>query len=151
MEVFLNQIGINEDYLTYFEESNVEEVKVSKETNRFHFFIKVNQPLPYPVYQDLFTSLKEAFHHEIKLTLISSKNTYQEINPYIKEIIKEYANVSMRYNVFLDREAKINEEKVEYPVYNKIEELNLKNIERELINKLKEYGFANIDFNIILE
>ena len=151
MEVFLNQIGINEDYLTYFEESNVEEVKVSKETNRFHFFIKVNQPLPYPVYQDLFTSLKEAFHHEIKLTLISSKNTYQEISPYIKEIIKEYANVSMRYNVFLDREAKINEEKVEYPVYNKIEELNLKNIERELINKLKEYGFANLDFNIILE
>ena len=151
MEVFLNQIGINEDYLTYFEESNVEEVKVSKETNRFHFFIKVKQPLPYPVYQDLFTSLKEAFHHEIKLTLISSQNTYQEINPYIKEIIKEYANVSMRYNVFLDREAKINEEKVEYPVYNKIEELNLKNIERELINKLKEYGFANLDFNIILE
>ena len=47
MEVFLNQIGINEDYLTYFEESNVEEVKVNKETNRFHFFIKVNQPLPY--------------------------------------------------------------------------------------------------------
>ena len=151
MEVFLNQIGINEDYLTYFEESNVEKVKVSKETSRFHFFIKIKQPLPYTVYQDLFTSLKEAFHHEIKLTLVSTQNTYEEINPYIKEIIKEYATISMRYNVFLDREAKINEEKIGYPVYNKIEELNLKNIERELINKLKEYGFANFDFNIILE
>ena len=151
MEVFLNQIGINEDYLTYFEESNVEKVKVSKETSRFHFFIKIKQPLPYTVYQDLFTSLKEAFHHEIKLTLISTQNTYDEINPYIKEIIKEYANVSMRYNVFLDRVAKVNEEKIEYPVYNKIEELNLKNIERELLKQLKEYGFNNIDFNIILE
>ena len=36
---FLNQIGLNEDYISYFEDSYVEEIIVEKTTKRFHFII----------------------------------------------------------------------------------------------------------------
>ena len=38
---FLETIGINEDYVKYFEESFVEQVKVDKNSSRFHFIIKI--------------------------------------------------------------------------------------------------------------
>ena len=53
MEVFLNNIGINEDYLTYFENSYIEKVLINKSTNRFSFIFNLDQIIPIEVYDDL--------------------------------------------------------------------------------------------------
>ena len=41
----LNQIGINEDYIEYFDNSYIEKIVVSKTTNRFHFIFNLNNIL----------------------------------------------------------------------------------------------------------
>ena len=151
MEVFLNQIGINEDYLTYFENSEVEKVIINKNTNRFHFLFKIGKILPFSVYEDLFSSLKEAFHHEITLSLNYSGDSYELIGEYLDKIIEEYSKEGIRYSVFQGRKIMIEKNIIEFPVYNKIEELNIEPIQKEIVKKLKNFGFVNLIFNIKLE
>ena len=150
LQDFLNTIGIDEDYMEYFKESTIEKVVINKNTNRFHFIFNVDKTLPIKVYNNLFSSLQEAFHHDITL-----KINYQEINntveEYINEIINEYAKKEIRYSVFKNRKIYLNEDRIDFPVHNKIEELNMNNIQNEINVKLKKYGFNNIEFNIVLE
>ena len=148
---FLNQIGINEDYISYFEDSYVEEIIVEKTTKRFHFIIHINNILPINVYDDLLNCLKETFNNETLLTLNYDGNDYSSVSEYLNRLIEEYAKNSMRYNVFINRSIKINETTIDYPIYNKIEELNFKNISHELEIKLKKYGFSKIIINLVLE
>ena len=76
MENLLNQIGINEDYIDYFKESYVDKVVIEKSTNRFHFIFHIEHILPIEVYDDLLSCLKEAFHHDITLSLNYEGNDY---------------------------------------------------------------------------
>ena len=150
-EKFLNQIGINEDYMNYFNESYIKEIIIEKKTNRFHFIININNILPIEVYDDLLNSLKENFHREINLSLIYEGKDYILVKDYLNRIISEYASSSLRYNVFINRNIIINDTNIEYLIYNKIEEININNIKHELELKLKKYGFTNISLNIKLE
>ena len=92
MEVFLNQIGINEDYITYFENSEVEKVVINKTTNRFHFFIKIEKIIPLNVYEDLLSSLKESFHHEVNLSLNYLDNNYELVKDGINGFLVKNKN-----------------------------------------------------------
>ena len=148
---FLNQIGINEDYISYFKDSYVEEIIVEKTTKRFHFIININNILPINVYDDLLNCLKETFNNETILTLNYDGYNYSNISDYLNRLIEEYAKNSMRYNVFINRNIKVNETTIDYPIYNKIEELNFKNISHELELKLKKIGFSKIIINLVLE
>ena len=151
IEEFLNTIGINEDYMEYFKNCYVEKVIINKETNRFHFIFHIDKILPINVYDDLLNSLRDAFHYDITIELIYEDNNYTNIEEYIDRLIKEYSKEELRYGVFKERKITVEENKVNFPVYNKIEELNIKNIKKELETKLKKYGFINVEINIKLE
>ena len=144
----LNQIGINEDYMEYFNESYVEQIEVDKTTNRFHFIIHINNILPINVYDDLLNSLKEAFSHEITIKLNYDGDDYSNISDYLNRIMEDYSKEGVRYKVFLNRDIKINKTTIEYPIYNKIEELNINNIIKEIETKLKTYGFNNVNIEL---
>ena len=128
---FLNTIGINEDYLDYFKDSYVEKVSINKQTNRFHFILNINNILPINVYEDLLESLKESFHHEITLTINYNTNNYTNIEEYINKIINNYTKEELRYAVFKDRQIEINDQTILFPVYNKIEAININSIKKE--------------------
>ncbi len=151
LEKLLNQIGLNEDYMIFFEESYIEKVLIDKGSNRFHFMIKIGKILPFAVYEDLLTSLKKAFHSDIKLTLNYDGEDYQSIHEYLTEMMSHYAKEGLRYQVFQERKVTVEKNTVIFPVLNKIEELNLNNIKDEMVRKLKTYGFTNIDFQVKLE
>ena len=53
MEEFLNTIGLDEDNMVYFENSNIEKVSINKKNNRFNFIINIENSLPLKVYNDL--------------------------------------------------------------------------------------------------
>ena len=128
---FLNTIGINEDYLDYFKDSYVEKVSINKQTNRFHFILNINNILPINVYEDLLESLKESFHHEITLTINYNTNNYTNIEEYINKIINNYTKEELRYAVFKDRQIEINDQTILFPVYNKIEAININSIKKD--------------------
>ena len=141
---FLNTIGINETYMEYFQDSTIEKVIINKNTNRFHFIFNISKLLPIKVYNDLLSSLQEAFHHDITLE-IKYQILDDTISEYINEIINEYSNKEIRYGVFKNREIKLIDNRIEYPIYNKIEELNINSIKKEIESKLKKYSI-NIQF-----
>ena len=147
---FLNTIGIDEDYIDYFKESTIEKVIINKNTNRFQFIFNIDKVLPIKVYNNLNSLLQEAFHHDITLK-INYKEINNTIEEYLNEIINEYAQKEIRYVVFKERKITLNKNKIDYPTYNKVEQLNINNIKNEIENKLKDYGFNNIELNIILE
>ena len=151
MEEFLNNIGINEDYMPYFENSIVEKVVINKKSNRFHFVFAVDKTLPINVYDDLLNSLHNAFHHEVTMSLHYKEEYNTNIEEYLDRLIAEYANEELRYSVFKNRKIYINNNIIEIPAYNKIEEINLNNIKEELEEKLKKFGFNNIELNVNLK
>lgn len=147
----LEQIGINEDYLEYFKDSYVEKVITYRSTNRFHFVFNVKNMVPIVVYDDLFDSLKEAFHRDITMELNYDGDDYKYSLEYLNRIINKYADEGIRYSVFKNREVYLEDKVIAFPVYNKIEELNINNIKKEIENKLRDYGFKDIVLEIKLE
>ena len=146
----LNQIGINEDYLDYFINSYVEKVIINRSNKKFHFILKIDNLLPPNVYSDLLTSLEDSFTSGIKLTINYNNYDNDIISEYLNNIIKDYAQKEMRYNVFIDREISIENNIITYTAYNQIEELNLKNIEKDIVKKLEEYNIKGFKININL-
>ena len=148
---FIETIGINEDYVQYFEGSIVKKVLVDKKSNHFHFIIKISNILDFDVYKDLLDCLKEAFTYDIKLTLEYDGDDYSKVSDYLNKIFEEYSVDSIRYSVFKDRKVETNNKEVNFFIHNKVEELNIKQKEKDITDKLKVYGFNNIKLNIILE
>ena len=148
LERLLNQIGINEDYMDYFKDSLIEKVIIDKESNSFCFKIRVKDIIPYVVYKDLLSSLKEEFNVLVSLEILYDGDDYSKVGEYINKEINDYCKDSIRYNVFKDREVGVLGKRVNFIVNNKIEEINIEGISNELVNKLKKYGFNDIDFYI---
>ena len=150
LEKLLNQIGINEDYITYFNGAKVEKIIIDKNTNNLNMYLRVSNILPCKVYNNFFDCLKENFNKNIILNIIYDKDDYNLVSEYIDECIDEYAKDSIRYSVFKERKIDIEKNRIKFPVYNKIEEINLKNIIRDIEKKLKVVGFKNIEIEIEL-
>ena len=133
---FLETIGINEDYMEYFEGSKVLKVLIDNSSNRFHFIIKIANILELEVYDDLLLSLKDAFSHDIKLTLEYDGEDYSKVGGNINRIIDTYSKNSVRFLVFKNREVEVLGKVVNFLVYNKIEEMNISNKLKEIIDNL---------------
>ncbi len=151
LERLLNSIGINEDYLDYFKDGFVEKVVVDRDTNAFCFCVRVNEIVPYVVYEDFLSCLKSEFNILISLEILYDGSDYSRVREYVNKIISDYCNDSIRYGVFRDRELNISGKRVEFFVYNKIESINMNNISNNVVDRLRKYGFNDIDFSIVLD
>ena len=149
-EEFLNTIGIDEDNMIYFENSSIEKVSINKSTNRFHFFFKIEDVLPLKVYNDLKSSIQNSFNHKITITITYTNNNYEKIEEYINKILDDYAQKEIRYGIFKNRKIEQKDNIISFPIYNKIEEINISNIKEEIEKKLKDYGF-NIKLELVLK
>ena len=150
LEKLLNQVGVNEDYLNYFKNCFIEKVIIDKESNAFCFKLRVKEIFPYIVYEDFLSCLKSEFNVLVRLDILYDGDDYSLVLEYVNKIISDFCNESIRYNVFRDRQLKIDGKKVEFIVYNKIEEINMNHIVMDVITRLKEYGFNDIDFVVEL-
>ena len=152
LEKLLNQVGINEDYMIFFDKCYIKNVVVDKDSNCFNFVICMNNIPPKNVYDDLLNCLKEEFNNKVILTFLYDGDDYSNIRDYFNSIIKDYAKDNSRYSLFVDRDIDVSGRDVVFNVFNKIEEININNIKNEIILKLKEYGFnVNIDVNLDLK
>ena len=151
LEKLLNQIGINEDYMEYFNGASVKEVVIDKNSNNFNFIINMNNIPRIDIYEDFLNCLKEEFSATVNLTFNYDGDNYNNISSYMDKIIKSYASNNMRYNVFVNRDIDIDGKNVIFYVFNKNEEFNINNIKDEIVNKLKIYGFKDISFIVKLD
>ena len=151
LKQLLDYIGINEDNMAYFINSYVEKVSVDRENNIFIFYIRVSDIPKKNVYDDVLSSLSSSFSAKIDLYFLYDGDNYQNITSYLYPIIDSYIMNSMRYSVFKDREVTTNKNKLIFPVYNKLEEMNISNKEKDILKTLKKYGFSNLEMEIKLE
>lgn len=151
LERLLNKIGVNEDYISYFKDSYVEKVVIDKKSNSFNFIINVDSIPPTYIYDDFLSCLKNEFNANVSLEFNYNGKDYSKASEYFFKIIEKYAEESIRYNVFKDREVEVNENNIVFKVFNKIEEMNINNISNNIEIKMKEYGFKDITLKIKLE
>lgn len=151
LKQLLDYIGINEDNMACFINSYVEKVSVDRENNIFIFYIRVSDIPKKNVYDDVLSSLSSSFSAKIDLYFLYDGDNYQNITSYLYPIIDSYIMNSMRYSVFKDREVTTNKNKLIFPVYNKLEEMNISNKEKDILKTLKKYGFSNLEMEIKLE
>lgn len=147
----LDKIGVNEDYLDYFNGSFIDKVVIDNDNNSFCFKLRVNSIFPYVVYEDFLSCLKSEFNVLVSLNILYDGDDYSLVGEYFNKIIKDYSNESIRYSVFKDRELIVCDKRVELVTVNRIEEININNISMDIVNRLKKYGFNEIDFVIVLD
>jgi len=151
MEQFLNQIGLNEDYMEKLKNSYVERVIVDSKTNCLEFIIHVEEILDFIVYEDLLSCIKDVFHHKVNVTIKYEGNNYSNIIEYVNKLLEEYAQAKSHYMAYLNRDIIIKDYNLEIPVYNKMEQTELESQKQELENALKKFGFSNIKIVIVLK
>ena len=150
LEKVLNQIGIDEDYMSYFSNCSIKNIVVDKKSNSFNFIISVDNILPKNVYDNVLACLKEEFNDRISVTISYEGEDYSNILEYIDYIIKCYAKDNVRYNVFVGRNINVGGRSIVFDVFNNVEEANLNDIKDDLVDRLRVYGF-NVDVEINLD
>ena len=88
LEKLLNQVGINEDYMIFFDKCYIKNVVVDKDSNCFNFVICMNNIPPKNVYDDLLNCLKEEFNNKVILTFLYDGDDYSNIRDYFNSIIQ---------------------------------------------------------------
>src|SRR5690625_1422176 len=89
LEVLLEQIKFPQDEIDhYFNNSLLDKVIVYKQEKRWHFFIYIEQRLPFDAFYRFKTALKQAFQHiaTVELTL----RTAESITRLTEEELKHY-------------------------------------------------------------
>ncbi|MBB5147838.1 PolC-type DNA polymerase III [Ureibacillus thermosphaericus] len=83
----LSQINLTDDiYMSFFEQGELTRLTVHKKKRIWNFSVKLQNILPYQIYQLFSSRLKEEFHHIAQTTL-----TIEAINPQItEELITDY-------------------------------------------------------------
>ncbi len=145
----LKEININEEYIKYFNNGIIDKVLIYDNNKNFNFILNLETNLPLDVYTETLTKLKLKFNKvdNIELTINTKNTDLSKLTDYLNFFIN---NLSSKYQIFKDREYKVEDKTIHIPVYNKIEETNLKLIELDLINSLKKYGY-NLGLSIDLE
>lgn len=151
LEKLLNQIGVNEDYVKYFNNAYVKNVVIDKESNSFNFIINVDKIPPVKVYDNVLDCLRSEFNASVSLEFNYDRDDYSIIGEYFNRIIEEFAKNGIRYKIFLDREITVEGKALIVRAFNKIEYVNFNNIKGEVINKLSGYGFREFDIEVRLE
>ena len=145
----IKEVGLKEEYYTYFKDSDVIKVIVYDDNEQYDFIISNKFILPLSVYNELLLCLKKCFNN-VRLYIDVKDIDYSLVTEYFSSILKDIALDMAKYNVFLDRNITLVDKTLRIDVYNKVECTNLITIKNDIINKIKCYGFKDIDIDINL-
>lgn len=145
----IKEVGLKEEYYTYFKDSDVIKVIVYDDNEQYDFIISNKFILPLSVYNELLLCLKKSFNN-VRLYIDVKDIDYSLVTEYFSSILKDIALDMAKYNVFLDRNITLVDKTLRIDAYNKVECTSLITIKNDIINKLKCYGFKDIDIDINL-
>lgn len=145
----IKEVGLKEEYYTYFKDSDVIKVIVYDDNEQYDFIISNKFILPLSVYNELLLCLKKCFNN-VRLYIDVKDIDYSLVTEYFSSILKDIALDMAKYNVFLDRNITLVDKTLRIDAYNKVECTSLITIKNDIINKLKCYGFKDIDIDINL-
>ena len=147
MKKLLEQIGMNSDYL---ENASIDKVVVYDKNNLWEFYINNDSILPASVYDELCSKLKSTFKKIDDIIInINAGDDSKYLDDYFDKILSILGNKSIKFNTFIGRKLRREEDNYIFDVYNKAEYTYM--IEKkEYINKwMNRYGFK-IDIEIEL-
>jgi len=106
MNILLNQLQLDSASIeTYFQNAILEKLEVFKKTKVWRFHIKLEKPLPHPVYQDLLQNIESTFKHiaTTDLILLCDSSDMEEdfFQPYWQQFITHQAATLPAYQEML--------------------------------------------------
>ena len=153
LNILLNQVGIREDYRSYFNNGNLDKISIMKKEGIVTFNITVKSNLPVEVYVELSNLLVIQF------------NTYNKINLNINVVNKDCDLLSEYYNHFIDEysidlpllkmfsniSCELNNSTLTLEVANTAEKMKLESIKEQLILDLNNVGYKDIVIHINID
>jgi len=151
LDKLLKEINIDNKFLEYFKDGDIDKVIVYSNTKLWEFVIRVNSVLPSSVYVELSNKLVSHFKdYDIDLVIVSNNINNDYISEYFKIILDSLIKSSSKYNIFIDREISVNDNNIDIYVYNKIEKAYLLQVQERINDRLKKYGY-NYKLNIVMD
>ena len=131
----IKEVGLKEEYYTYFKDSDVIKVIVYDDNEQYDFIISNKFILPLSVYNELLLCLKKCFNN-VRLYIDVKDIDYSLVTEYFSSILKDIALDMAKYNVFLDRNITLVDKTLRIDAYNTVECTSLITIKNDIINKL---------------
>lgn len=145
----LKQINIKEDNYVYYEEGILEKVKIIDTIKIWEVIIKLNKNLPLEVYLELENNIRHTFDkiEIIKVRINSLSFDYDELNKYYNYLIGILSKNNVRYNTFLNREIRIDDDVLSIEIYNNVEKEHIEQVKKFLIERFNLFGYKIVEFN----
>ena len=154
LKKLFNEIGVEEEILTYFDNASIDKVVIYDKNKLLDFIINTNNIIPIDVYNNVLYKLVTYFNgiESIKLIINPKEIDNSKISEYYIDIIKNISLDRSKYNIFIDREVNVLDNKIKVDTYNKVECTNMISIRQEIIDKMRCYGFnIELDINLVLD
>ncbi|MGN1358772.1 MAG: PolC-type DNA polymerase III [Bacilli bacterium] len=154
LKKLFNEIGIEEELFSYFNNAEVEKIVVYDQNKELDFIIDTDQVLPIEVYNNILYKLVSYFNsiESIKLIIRPKNIDNNLLESYYLNVLKNICLDRAKYNIFLDRKIDILENTINIKTYNKVECTNMFSLKQELIDKLNAFGFdVNINIDLVLD
>ena len=154
LKKLFNEIGIEEELFSYFNNAEVEKIVVYDQNKELDFIIDTDQVLPIEVYNNILYKLVSYFNsiESIKLIIRPKNIDNNLLESYYLNVLKNICLDRAKYNIFLDRKIDILGNNINIKTYNKVECTNMFSLKQELIDKLNAFGFdVNINIDLVLD
>ena len=154
LKKLFNEIGIEAELFSYFNNAEVEKIVVYDQNKELDFIIDTDQVLPIEVYNNILYKLVSYFNsiESIKLIIRPKNIDNNLLESYYLNVLKNICLDRAKYNIFLDRKIDILENTINIKTYNKVECTNMFSLKQELIDKLNAFGFdVNINIDLVLD
>ena len=152
MKKLLDEICLDKNYLSFFENIDVSKVIVYDNGKMIDFILKSEELIDADIYDIFCDALKKYFVNvdSINLRILVDNVDYNKLDEYYQIVMEKICNDNEKYSVFLDRDPVFENNKITINGYNKFEYVDLKSLKDILINEINKYGF-NVDIEIGLE
>lgn len=140
MEILLNQIGMNKDYL---ENASIDKIIVYEKNNLWEFIISNDKVLPVYIYDELCNKIMNTFKaiKDINVVITTNNNSNEYLEDYFDKLIDLFSDESIKYKTFIDRKLNIDNDNYIFDVYNKAELAYMTEKKEYLNEMLNRYGF----------
>ncbi len=143
LTLLLNQIHLNKDEFSYFENGKLDKIVCNRSKTKYMFCLDLDNVLPKNIYYDFLNRIKNCFHQAEYVGAKINVNNFDldSLTDYYRYLIEEYSKEAPLLSIFLENKIELDGNTLNVEVANKAEDMKFSSIKDDLEKKLNDAGF----------
>ena len=151
IKVLLNQMGIEEEFYSYFDGASLEKIVGNKTKDSFNFYIKIDKILPVDLYIKFNELLIKSFPMYKKVIAVFESNDKVFDKKYYEYVIDKYGNNSPLLSSLKDSDVIFENNTLTIKISNIAEQMKINSLINEFKKEFQKIGYGKIEITTIIE